>query len=69
MTKDNSVNPLVKSSIAYFKHSADVGHTQFLTIKINTEDPSSCSEYYLLALKHYERFREEIKAFKELGII
>ena len=59
--------PLCKEFSSISQHSADVGHTRLLTMKIDTsDDPPMVNKLYPMALKH-EWVRNEINALEKGG--
>ena len=51
-------------------NNEDIGHTQLVTMDINTGDsPPVCQKPYTLPLKHYNWVQQEIKTLECAGVI
>ena len=51
-------------------NNEDIGHTQLVTMDIDTGDsPPVCQKLYTLLLKHYNWVQQEIKTLEHAGVI
>ena len=51
-------------------NNEDIGHTQLVTMDINTGDsPPICQKPYTLPLKHYNWVQQEVEMLERAGVI
>ena len=69
-TKQQFEELKAKYSEVFSINNEDIGHTQLVTIDIDTGDsPPVCQKLYALPLKHYSWVQQEIETLEWAGVI